>query len=44
MNTGGPDLDTVLKNQNITVEDSILDICCGKGDALLTMKYINFLD
>jgi SAM-dependent methyltransferase len=35
--SGGPFLDVVLRAQTITRNDSILDIGCGKGGAMLTM-------
>jgi SAM-dependent methyltransferase len=38
--SGGPDLDIVLKSLPISAADSILDIGCGKGGALITLaKY-----
>ena len=36
--SGGPYLDTVLDYLDITKSDSILDIGCGKGGALITLS------
>jgi SAM-dependent methyltransferase len=48
-NSGGPNLDNVLKELPIHPNDSVLDIGCGKGGALITMskypfKYVDGLD
>jgi 16S rRNA G966 N2-methylase RsmD len=44
-NSGGPNLGLVLKNISITESDSILDIGCGKGGALITLsKYFQTAD
>jgi SAM-dependent methyltransferase len=38
--SGGPDLDRILKGFSISRSDSVLDIGCGKGGAMLTLaKY-----
>jgi SAM-dependent methyltransferase len=36
-NSGGPGLEVVLKALDITPADSVLDIGCGKGGAMLTL-------
>jgi SAM-dependent methyltransferase len=41
-NSGGPNLDRVLKNISINENDSILDIGCGKGGALITLSKYHF--
>jgi len=41
-NSGSPDLEKVLDRQDITADDYILDIGCGKGGALLTMAQYPF--
>ena len=39
-NSGGPELDSVLKALSIRPSDSIVDLGCGKGGAMLTLaKY-----
>lgn len=39
-NSGGPDLDLVLKSLEISPEDAALDLGCGKAGAMITMaKY-----
>ncbi len=38
--SGGPDLDRILEQLSISKSDSVLDIGCGKGGAMLTLaKY-----
>jgi len=41
--SGGPDLDVVLESLGINEEDSIVDIGCGKGGALITLSKYPFL-
>lgn len=41
-NSGGPNLGRVLKNFSINKNDSILDIGCGKGGALITFSKFDF--
>jgi SAM-dependent methyltransferase len=41
-NSGGPDLELVLRELGIGPEHSILDLGCGKGGALLTMARFPF--
>lgn len=41
-NSGGPNLDLVLKTISIKKNDSILDIGCGKGGALITLSKYRF--
>ena len=39
-NSGGPDLDVVLRSLSLSPDDRALDIGCGKGGAMITMaKY-----
>jgi SAM-dependent methyltransferase len=42
MNSGGPALTDALKNLSITASDSVLDIGCGKGGAMLTLARYPF--
>jgi SAM-dependent methyltransferase len=41
-NSGGPDLALVLESLDITPRDSILDIGCGKGGAMITLAQAPF--
>jgi len=41
-NSGGPQLDAILKNLSISSNDSVLDIGCGKAGALITMARYPF--
>jgi SAM-dependent methyltransferase len=41
-NSGGPELDFVLKDLSIKHSDSIIDIGCGKGGALITFSKYPF--
>jgi len=41
--SGGPKLDYVLKNLPIANDDSIIDLGCGKGGAMITMAQHGFL-
>lgn len=40
--SGGPDLETVLRSLPVSPEDRILDLGCGKGGAMLTMARAGF--
>ncbi|MGC8659673.1 MAG: class I SAM-dependent methyltransferase [Desulfomonilaceae bacterium] len=41
-NSGGPDLENVMKNLPISPDDSIIDLGCGKGGALITFSRFSF--
>jgi SAM-dependent methyltransferase len=41
-NSGGPELDIVLRSLPISTNDSALDIGCGKGGAMITMARYGF--
>ncbi len=41
-NSGGPDLEHVLRSLEISGEDSVLDIGCGKGGAMITLAQAPF--
>lgn len=41
-NSGGPDLERVLRNLGVTADDSIIDLGCGKGGALMTIAAFPF--
>ena len=44
-NSGGPDLEELLKQLEVKPTDSVLDIGCGKGGAMLTLsKYFQKVD
>jgi 2-polyprenyl-3-methyl-5-hydroxy-6-metoxy-1,4-benzoquinol methylase len=40
--SGGPGLEVVLDALNISPEDSVLDLGCGKGGAMITMARWTF--
>jgi hypothetical protein len=41
-NSGGPDLDVVLKSLPISASDAAIDIGCGRGGAMLTLSRYPF--
>jgi SAM-dependent methyltransferase len=41
-NSGGPELDAVLSRIPISPADSVLDVGCGKGGAMITMSKYGF--
>lgn len=41
-NSGGPDLEVVLRSLEITPSHAVLDLGCGKGGALLTLARFPF--
>lgn len=41
-NSGGPDLEVVLESLPVSPSDSVLDIGCGKGGAMITMAKYGF--
>lgn len=41
-NSGGPDLEVVIRSLTINANDSIIDLGCGKGGALITFSKYGF--
>ena len=41
-NSGGPDLETVLRSMGISAEDAALDLGCGMGGAMITLASFPF--
>ena len=41
-NSGGPELDLVLGTLHVSPNDSVLDVGCGKGGAMITMSKYGF--